>query len=241
MSRIFKLGGLLGVAFLISQLAPTREEYRHDSQIEKSSMSRDGQPAVIRSSGRNGREWLFSAAKPFLTKVGRFDSWYARPEPVDQRSTINRSTSYRTGDSDEDSVANLERTIVMTMTPGARVDAVEALTQTNELDEAREVLTRVVLIDPNVDVRLAALEALDEIDAVPFETLADVAWYDSDPSVRLNAIELIGEARDKGAWVVEFLRRVAKMDSSREVRQLASSLLAAMVGGNNRSTLWARN
>jgi hypothetical protein len=150
---------------------------------------------------------------------------------------LNRSTSYRTGDSDEDSAANLERTILMAITPGARIDAVEALTQTNELDDAKEVLSRVVIIDQNPDVRLAALEALDEIDAVPFETLANVAWYDSDPRVRLNAIELIGEARDKGARVVEFLRRVARMDSNKEVRQLASGLLAVMIGGNNRSTL----
>jgi HEAT repeat protein len=119
----------------------------------------------------------------------------------------------------------------MAMTPRARIDAVEALTQTNELDKAREVLSRVAIIDQNPDVRLAALEALDEIDAVPFETLADVAWYDSDPSVRLSAVELIGEAREKGMRVVEFLRRVAKMDSSNEVRQLASNFVSAVMKG----------
>jgi hypothetical protein len=231
MSRILKLGGLFGVALLVSQLAPTSEKYKHDSRIEKSSMSRDGQPAVIRSSGRNGREWLFSAEKPFLTEEGRFDSWYMRPGPFDQRLTVNSSTSARTGDSEEDSVANLERTVLIARAPGARIDAVEALTQTNELDKAREVLSRVVIIDQNPDVRLSALEALDEIDAVPFETLADVAWYDSDPNVRLSAIELIGEAREKSARVVEFLRRVAKMDPSKDVKQLASNLLAAVMRG----------
>jgi hypothetical protein len=231
MSRILKLGGLLGVAILVSQLAPTSEKYKHDSRIEKSSMSRDGQPAVIRSSGRNGRKWLFSAEKPFLTEEGRFDTWYARRGPLNQSSTMNTSTLYRTGDSDEDSVANLERRVLMAMTPGARIDAVEALTQTNELEKAREVLSRVAIIDQNPDVRLAALEALDEIDAIPFETLADVAWYDSDPSIRLSAIELIGEAREKGVRVVEFLRRVTTMDSNNEVRQLASSVLAAVMKG----------
>jgi hypothetical protein len=144
---------------------------------------------------------------------------------------MNTSTLYRTGDSDEDSVANLELRVLMAMTPGARIDAVEALTQTNELEKAREVLSRVAIIDQNPDVRLAALEALDEIDAIPFETLADVAWYDSDPSIRLSAIELIGEAREKGVRVVEFLRRVTTMDSNNEVRQLASSVLAAVMKG----------
>lgn len=231
MSRILKLGGLLGVAILVSQLAPTSEKYQYDSRMEKSSRSRDGETAVFRSSGRKGRQWLFSDEKFFLSQEARFDSWNAWREPLNHRSTLSGNTLYRTGDRDEDSVASLERTILLAMSPGARIDAVEALTQTNQLDEAREVLSRVAIIDQNPDVRLAALEALDEIDAVPFETLADVAWYDSDPSVRLSAVELIGEAREKGAWVVEFLRRVAKMDSSNEVRQLASSLLAAVMKG----------
>ena len=231
MSRILKLGGLLGVAILASQLASTSEEYQHGSGIEKSSRSRDGQSTASLSSRRNGQEWLFSAEKPFLSQEVRFDSWYAWREPLDHRSTLSSSTSYRTGDLDEGSVATLERTILLAMSPGARIDAVEALTQTNELDKAREVLSRVAIIDQNPDVRLAALEALDEIDAVPFETLADVAWYDSDPRVRLSAVELIGEAREQGMRVVEFLRRVAKIDSSKEVRQLASSLLAAVTKG----------
>jgi hypothetical protein len=237
MPILWKLIGLLGVAILVFQLAPTREEYKHDSRIERSSRSKDAQSTGFLSSGSNGPEWLFSAEKSFLRNEGRFDSWHARPEPLDQSSTGNRSISYRSGDSDEDSVARLERRILMAITPGARIDAVEALTQTNEPDKAREVLTRVVIIDQNPDVRLAALEALDEIDAVPFETLADVAWYDSDPSVRLSAIELIGEAREKSTRIVEFLRRVARMDSSKEVKQLASSLLAAMIGGKSRSAL----
>lgn len=231
MSRILKLGGLLGVAIFVSQLAPTGEKHKRDSRIEKSSMSRDGQPAVIRSSGRNGREWLFSDEKFFLSQEARFVSWNAWRESLDHRSTLSGSTSYGTGDRDEDSVATLERTILLAMSPGARIDAVEGLTQTNELDKAREVLSRVAIIDQNPDVRLAALEALDEIDAVPFETLADVAWYDSDPSVRLSAVELIGEAREKGMRVVEFLRRVAKMDSSNEVRQLASNFVSAVMKG----------
>jgi hypothetical protein len=228
---ILKIGSLLGVAIFIFQIAPTREGYEDTIRIETSTRKGDGGTAVFLSSGRHGRERLFPVEKPFLTEEGRFDSWHARREPLDQRSTVNRRTSYRTEDSDEDSVAGQERKILMAMTPRARIDAVEALTQTNELDKAREVLSRVAIIDQNPDVRLAALEALDEIDAVPFETLADVAWYDSDPSVRLSAVELIGEAKEKGMRVVEFLRRVAKMDSSNEVRQLASNFVSAVMNG----------
>jgi hypothetical protein len=228
--RVLKLVGVFCVGMLILELAPMREGYQDDPLVEKSRRSVQGQHPTAPSSRKKETEMTFRV-ETFLSEGRPYNSRLEGRQLSGRTHAVAVKTSYGVGAADVESVENLERTVLVAMAPGAKIDAVEALTQTNEPEKATKVLSQVVLIDQNADVRLAALEALDEIDAIPFETLAAVAANDADSAVRLRAVELIGEIREKDARVVELLKLLARKDSRNEVGQLASNLLAAGMRG----------
>jgi hypothetical protein len=147
-------------------------------------------------------------------------------------SSVKANTRDGDVEEDKDSIENLEQSVLTAQKIGEALDAVEALTQTNDVDRARQVLSGVLRNNQHAEVRLAALDALDEIDEVPIEALAQAASNDSDSEIRLRALDLIGERKDKDGWVFQLLNRVARTDSNRDVRRSAASLLEAMIRVN---------
>ena len=229
--RILRFGALPCLAILVFHLPPQREGHKVDSVIERVPLSRGRHLYTSFFSTREENQLSAEAERNRVIEEHRNELSLQQHLLLERTSGIKTNTIHRFRDRDEDSVQNLERTVLTASKPGTRLDAVEALTQTNELDQATQVLSQVLVIDSDADVRVAALEALDEIDAVPFETLAQALSHDPDPVVRIRALDLIGEGKDKSERVVGLLSGVAKADSSKDVRQLAASLLETMIRG----------
>ena len=229
--RIFKLAALPCVAILMFQLFPTSEE-RTDSSMASTPQRRGVLHRSSRDSYRRDGAWNSVSGKYSVS-----EEFMNQPELLQHTlggfsSRVKANTLDGVVEGDDESIENLERTVSIAPKSGERLDAVEALTQTNDVERARHVLSRVVETDQNAEVRLAALDALDEIDEVPFEALAQAASKDFDSEIRLRALELIGERKEKDESIFQLLNRVARTDSNKDVRRLARGLLEAMIRGN---------
>ena len=226
--RAAKLVAISFVAALATIFLPIADRGMVTSRIDRelaSGASSNSAP-FLNQRGVNG---VGSAAERRAFSDDKWSAfWSQRHSAGAERLEVNVSGRGAVRESDEDSVENLERTVLTAVKTGAKLDAIEALTQTNEPDKAMEALAHVLIGDKTAEVRLAALDALDEIDAVPLEILAHVAVYDSDPEVRLRALNLIADGKESGRRVFALLTRLAKADPDRAVRQSASDLLGEM-------------
>lgn len=232
--RIVRVAALLCLSMLSIYLLPPSVARRSSAAIENSPIHKGEQTGTTLVTKRRGQvvdrqdDRALAIAERLQVSRPSYDA-------IKQTPAVSASSFYGIEKSDAESIETLERTVLTATTPGARIDAVEALTQTNDLDKAIRVLSQVLVIDKNVDVRLAALEALDEIDEVPFEILADVATHDSDSMLRLAALDLIRDGQERSRRVVDFLRRLSRIDSNSDVRRMAATLLKTMFGGNKRA------
>lgn len=231
---IVRVGVLPCLMMLAIYLLPPSVAHKSVAAIENSPI-RKGEPTrTTLVPGK--REQVIGRQDDRALAIAEFRR-VSRPsyDPIKQTPAVRASSFYGIETSDAESIETLERTVLTATTPGARIDAVEALTQTNQLDKAMQVLSQVLVIDRNADVRRAALEALDEIDEVPFEILADVATHDSDPMLRVEALDLIGDGKERSRRVIDLLRRLSRIDSNSDVRRSAATLLETMFGRNKRA------
>ena len=109
--------------------------------------------------------------------------------------------------------------------PARRREAVEALADSQEPGQHLAILLAVLKQDGDSDVREAALDALQSLDAIPLEPLFNVALQDREPSIRTKALELLAEKGKSDRQVKAVLLRASKADPDEEVRETASSLL----------------
>jgi hypothetical protein len=73
---------------------------------------------------------------------------------------------------------------------------------------------------------------LEEIEAISLEVLSQTALNDPEASLRVRAIELMGDRDEKGKQTIDLLKRIAQIDQNREVREAAIELLEEMGMGN---------
>ena len=106
-----------------------------------------------------------------------------------------------------------------------RREAVEALAASEEPGRHLNILLAVLKQDEDSDVREAALDALESLETFPLEPLAEVAMRDPQPSVRMRALELLGERGKNDRGVEAVLQRASTADPDDEVREAASSFL----------------
>lgn len=59
-----------------------------------------------------------------------------------------------------------------------------------------------------------------------------MALKDPEPSLRVKAVELMGERNEKDRGTVDLLKRIAKSDKNKEVREAAMEFLEEMGMGN---------
>jgi hypothetical protein len=228
MQRAAKLAVLSSVAVLAVLSLPNNDRGMVASRTEKEPAS-GASSYSARFLNRQGVNVAGIGAERGAFSAERWTAfWSQRHSSGAERLEVNASGLGANREFDEDSVENLEQKIFTAAKVGAKLDAIEALTQTNEPDKAMEALAHVLIKEKNAEVRMAALDGLDEIDAVPLEILAHVAVYDSDPEVRLRALNLIGDGKESGRRVFALLTRLAKADPNRAVRQSASDLLGEM-------------
>jgi hypothetical protein len=114
--------------------------------------------------------------------------------------------------------------------PEKRMEAVMALAAGEEPGKSLDLLIEVLRQDKDNDVREAALHALESLDPVPLEPLLAVAVQDKSPSIRMQALALLGERGPSDPRVKTALQRAATSDPDREVTELASSLLDGFDG-----------
>ena len=60
----------------------------------------------------------------------------------------------------------------------------------------------------------------------------DTEGWRKKASLRVRAIELMGDRDEKGKQTIDLLKRIAQIDQNREVRQAAIELLEEMGMGN---------
>ena len=130
------------------------------------------------------------------------------------------------------SFADLERKALSDPNPEERIEALDELTEEKNRKGAARVLIQVLQSDREVEVRRAALEGLEEIEAISLEVLSQTALNDPEASLRVRAIELMGDRDEKGKQTIDLLKRIAKSDKNREVREAAIELLEEMGMGN---------
>lgn len=178
----------------------------------------------------------FLIAGYFLIRDEARESTLTKWQTVNERSDSERSAQIieRRGDGvereKEVSFEELERTAITHPDPEERIEAVQKLAGSRSRQEVITVLLQ-ALKDKEAEVREAALESLDELEALSWETLSQVALNDPAPSLRARAIELLEEKREKGRPTVDLLRRIARMDTDEEVRQAARDLLEEIENG----------
>ena len=130
------------------------------------------------------------------------------------------------------SFADLERKALSDPNPEERIEALDELTEEKNRKGAARVLIQVLQSDKDAEVRRAALEGLEEIEAISLEVLSQTALNDPEASLRVRAIELMGDRDEKGKQTIDLLKRIAKIDQSKEVREAAIELLEEMGMGN---------
>ena len=123
------------------------------------------------------------------------------------------------------SFADLERKALSDPNPEERIEALDELTEEKNRKGAARVLIQVLQSDKDAEVRRAALEGLEEIEAISLEVLSQTALNDPEVSLRVRAIELMGDRDEKGKQTIDLLKRIAQIDQNREVRQAAIELL----------------
>lgn len=123
------------------------------------------------------------------------------------------------------SFADLERKALSDPNPEERIEALDELTEEKNRKGAARVLIQVLQSDREVEVRRTALEGLEEIEALSLEVLSQTALNDSEASLRVRAIELMGDRDEKGKQTIDLLKRISQIDQNREVRQAAIELL----------------
>ncbi len=123
------------------------------------------------------------------------------------------------------SFADLERKALSDPNPEERIEALDELTEEKNRKGAARVLIQVLQSDREVEVRRAALEGLEEIEAISLEVLSQTALNDPEASLRVRAVELMGDRDEKGKQTIDLLKRIAKSDKNREVRETALELL----------------
>ena len=126
------------------------------------------------------------------------------------------------------SFADLERKALSDPNPEERIEALDELTEEKNRKGAARVLIQVLQSDKDAEVRRAALEGLEEIEAISLEVLSQTALNDPEASLRVRAIELMGDRDEKGKQTIDLLKRIAKSDKNREVREAARELLEEM-------------
>jgi len=126
---------------------------------------------------------------------------------------------------EEVSFKSLERKALTDPRPEERIGALERLSVREDRARAVAVLMHGLHSDRDEEVREAALDALEDFEELSLEALARVAVSDPAPSLRLRAVELIGERDDKGNRVVDLLRGISQNDQDEEVREAAIELL----------------
>jgi len=229
--QIFKFAVLSCVVIFAIQLLQGRDEKIVTSLIERVPLSKEGENLIPYTPESKKDQWLSVGENPLLTVDSRNGLAPEQRSLVKTSSGVKANILSRALESDEGSFEHLEERILSAPRLGAKIDAIEALTQSDDPDRATRVLSQALEIDRSAEIRLAALDALDEIDEVPFETLAQVAFNDPDPNLRLRALDLIGDGKERSERVAALLSRVAKADSSKEVRQSAAGLFDAMIRG----------
>ncbi len=130
------------------------------------------------------------------------------------------------------SFADLERKALSDPNPEERIEALDELTEEKNRKGAARVLMQVLQSDKDAEVRRAALEGLEEIEALSLEVLSQTALNDPEASLRVRAIELMGDRDEKGKQTIDLLKRIAQIDQNREVREAAIELLEEMGMGN---------
>ena len=123
------------------------------------------------------------------------------------------------------SFADLERKALSDPNPEERIEALDELTEEKNRKGAARVLIQVLQSDKDAEVRRAALEGLEEIEAISLEVLSQTALNDPEASLRVRAIELMGDRDEKGKQTIDLLKRIAKSDKNGEVREAALELL----------------
>lgn len=128
-------------------------------------------------------------------------------------------------DEEGESIEELVRRAVNHPDPGERIGAVLELSQRESVKPSIGTLVTILHHDKDEQVREAALDALDELQGLSFDVLAKVALHDPAPSLRIGAIELLGEIDKKDRRTTDLLKRVASTDRDGEVRDSAKELL----------------
>lgn len=180
-----------------------------------------------------------SKARPELSR--RVEGSQARPElsrrvegPVQaiESPASLRDKAGKAKEIEALSFADLERKALSDPDPKERIAALDELTEEKNRKGAAGVLIQVLQSDREVEVRRAALEGLEEIEAISLEVLSQTALNDSEASLRVRAIELMGDMDEKGKQTIDLLKRISQIDQNREVRQAAIELLEEMGMGN---------
>lgn len=129
-----------------------------------------------------------------------------------------------------DPIEQLRQTALSDPDPEERVRALQELAESEGGERAIAILLQALHNDRSGEAREAALEVLEEIQALSFETISRIALNDPAPSVRMRAIALVNERDEQRTKRMELLKRIAKSDRDKEVRQSAMDLLEAMQG-----------
>lgn len=126
-------------------------------------------------------------------------------------------------------VAQPLREMLMDPEPAQRIAAALALAEGEQAGVALGVLLD-LLNQKEPSLREEALAALQAFDAVPVEPIARVALSDKKPSLRLQALTLLGQMAEADPKAREVLRQAAREDRDEAVREGAQALLDSLEG-----------
>lgn len=117
--------------------------------------------------------------------------------------------------------------------PAQRLAAALALTGTEEAEAALGVVLDLLTPHTDPEIRERALGILTFFKDMPVDHIAQVALLDPEPSLRLEAVQLLGQQAEHDPAAHTALRQVAKAALDETVREHAQALLHGLEGSSD--------
>jgi len=129
-----------------------------------------------------------------------------------------------------DDVAQSLREMLTDPEPAQRIAAALALAEGKQAGVALGVLLDLLNTQKEPSIREEVLAVLQVFDTVPVEPIAKVALSDKRPSLRLQALTLLGRTAEADPRAKGILRQAARGDRDETVREVAQALLDSLEG-----------
>ena len=111
-----------------------------------------------------------------------------------------------------------------------RIEAATAMADTDRADAGQAVIVDLLRTHQSAEIRMEALGGLGAFETIPIEPFAAAALRDPEPSVRLQAVTMLGTTADTDPRARAALEQAASRGMDEEVRKTAKAMLEDLGG-----------